>query len=127
VTRAPARLRAGSVLGALGLLVLAACAPLPPERQVTDVAQIAGRWQGQIKFGGGSYQLFYLTINPDGSLVATWDGITRYGKVTIEGPRTRFGFYIWSGSLDYLEGNGERVILMREDFGGWDAIVRPLA
>jgi hypothetical protein len=127
MSRRPARLGACSTLLAVALSSMAGCASLPPARAVTDVGQIAGRWQGQIKFGGGSYQLFYLTINPDGSLVAYWNGITRYGKVTLEGPRTRFGFYIWSGSLDYLEGNGERVILLREDFGSWDAIVRPLS
>jgi len=123
MSRRPSRLGARSALLAVALWSMAGCASLPPARPVTDV----GLWQGQIKFGGGSYQLFYLTINPDGSLTASWDGITRYGKVILEGPRTRFGFYIWSGSLDYLEGNGERVILLREDFGSWDAIVRPLS
>jgi len=38
----------------------------------------------------------------------------------------RFNFYIWSGNLDYLEGGGDRVILLKEDFSHWDAIVRPL-
>ena len=85
-----------------------------------------GRWQGQITFSRGPYQLFYLTINPDGTLIASWDGVTRWGKVTLEGARTRFSFYIWSGNLDYLEGGGNRVILLKEDFSQWDAIVRPL-
>ncbi len=110
----------------LALLSVAVCASLPPVRPITDIRQIAGRWQGQIKFGRGSYELFYLTINRDGSLIASWDGITRHGKVTLEGPRTRFSFFIWSGNLDYLGGNGNRVILMKEDFSAWDALVRPL-
>ena len=46
--------------------------------------------------------------------------------VTLEGGRARFSFYIWSGNLDYLEGGGDRVILLKEDFSHWDAIVRPL-
>jgi len=29
--------------------------------------------------------------------------VTRWGKVTLEGGRARFTFYIWSGNLDYLE------------------------
>ncbi|MGH7386161.1 MAG: hypothetical protein ACREKG_13375, partial [Candidatus Rokuibacteriota bacterium] len=99
---------------------------LPPARAVTDINLIAGRWRGQIVFGRGSYQLFYLTINPDGTLVAYWDGLTRWGNVTLEGGRARFSFYIWSGNLDYLEGGGDRVILLKEDFAHWDAIVRPL-
>jgi hypothetical protein len=131
VRRRPLAGRAGQALFA-ALLVLAAlapagCAPLPPARQVTDINLIAGRWQGQIAFGRGSYQLFYLTINPDSTLIASWDGVTRWGKVTIEGGRTRFSFYIWSGNLDYLEGNGARVLLLKEDFSQWDAIVRPLS
>jgi len=117
----------GSLLLLAALLTPGGCASLPPARQVTDMALIAGRWQGQITFARGSYQLFYLTIEADGRVVASWDGVTRYGKVTLEGARTRIGFYIWSGSLDYLEGGGQRVILIKEDFGAWDAIVRPLS
>jgi hypothetical protein len=107
-------------------LVPTGCAALPPARQVTDIDLIAGRWRGQIVFGRGSYQLFYLTINPDGTLIASWDGGTRWGKVMLEGGRARFSLYIWSGNLDYLEGSGDRVILLKEDFSQWDAIVRPL-
>jgi hypothetical protein len=125
MSRRPARLGARSTLLAVALSSMAGCASLPPARAVTDVGLIAGRWQGQINFGR-SYQLFYLTIEPDGRVVASWDGVTRYGKVTLEGPRTRVSFYIWSGSLDYLEGGGQRVILMKEDFSAWDAIVRPV-
>ena len=107
-------------------LAAAADGTLPPARQVTDINLLVGRWQGQITFSRGPYQLFYLTINPDGTLIASWDGVTRWGKVTLEGARTRFSFYIWSGNLDYLEGGGNRVILLKEDFSHWDAIVRPL-
>jgi hypothetical protein len=121
----------GRVVGAALLLVAvlapAGCASLPPARAVTDINLIAGRWRGQFTFRGGPYELFYLTINPDGTLVGSWNGITRWGKVTLEGGRARFGMYIWSGSLDYLEGSGERVLLLKEDFSHWDAIVRPLS
>ncbi len=118
-------------LGAAALLLIAAaaaagCAPLPPAHAVTDINMVAGRWRGQITFGRGPYELFCLTINPEGTLVASWDAVTRYGKVTLESGRTRFSLFIWSGALDYLEGGGERVILLKEDFGHWDAIVRPL-
>ena len=52
----------GSLLLLTALVTPAGCASLPPARQVTDMALIAGRWQGQITFARGSYQLFYLTI-----------------------------------------------------------------
>ena len=130
MTRGAIVTRAGRILGAALLAAAtlgpAGCAPLPPARQVTDINLLVGRWQGQIAFSRGSYQLFYLTINPDSTLVASWDGVTRWGKVTIEGGRARFNFYIWSGNLDYLEGSGDRVLLLKEDFSHWDAIVRPL-
>jgi hypothetical protein len=123
----PSRRLLGAALLLAAVVTPAGCASLPPARTVTDVALIAGRWQGQIAFARSSYQLFYLTINPDATVVASWDGVTRYGKVTLEGTRTRFTFYIWSGTLDYLEGGGQRVILLKEDFGAWDAIVQPLS
>jgi len=117
-------------LAALQLIAAAAaagCASLPPARAVTDMNMVAGRWRGQIAFSRSPYELFYLTIKPEGTLVASWDAVTRYGKVTLEGGRARFSIFIWSGSLDYLEGGSERVILLKEDFGHWDAIVRPLS
>ena len=125
--RSTGRRALGATLLLAALLTPAGCASLPPARAVTEIALVAGRWQGQIAFARSSYQLFYLTINPDGTVVASWDGVTRYGKVTLEGARTRFSLYIWSGTLDYLEGGGQRVILLKEDFGSWDAIVRPLS
>jgi hypothetical protein len=125
--RSTGRRALGATLLLAALLTPAGCASLPPARAVTEIALVAGRWQGQIAFARSSYQLFYLTINPDGTVVASWDGVTRYGKVTLEGARTRFSLYIWSGSLDYLEGGGQRIILLKEDFGSWDAIVRPLS
>jgi hypothetical protein len=125
--RSTGRRALGATLLLAALLTAAGCASLPPARAVTEIALVAGRWQGQIAFARSSYQLFYLTINPDGTVVASWDGVTRYGKVTLEGARPRFSLYIWSGTLDYLEGGGQRVILLKEDFGSWDAIVRPLS
>jgi hypothetical protein len=128
--RRSGRLRAARVMLAAWLIAAAlapaGCAPLPPARPVTDLNLIAGQWRGQITFRGGPYQLFYLTINPDGTLIGAWDGMTRWGKISFDRGRTRFGMYIWSGSVDYLEGGGERVLLLKEDFAHWDAIVRPL-
>ena len=115
-----------AVLLLAALVTPAGCASLPPARPVTDMALIAGKWQGQITFARSSYQHFYLTNEPRGRVVDSWDGVTRYGQVTLGGPRPRVSLYIWSATLDYLEGSGQRVILLKEDFGAWDAIVRPL-
>ncbi len=119
---------ARSVQGALlAVLLLAGCASaLPPERSVTDLRAIEGRWRGNIKFGLGPYEIFYLTVNPDAAIVASWGATTRWGKITLEKGKVRFDLYIWSGDLYYFEGPGSRVILMKEDFGTWDAQVTPL-
>jgi len=108
--------------------VLSGCgwALLPPQQPITSVSAIAGTWRGNIQFGRGPYELFYLTINPDGSLVASWGISTRWGKVVLEGQRTRFSLYIWSGDLEYFEGGGQRILTLKEDFGGFYAQVTPL-
>jgi len=95
---------------ALAVVILVGCASATPT-PINSIEPLVGKWSGTLDQGGG-LQLFYLTINPDSTLVASWDGVTRWGKVTIEGGRARFNFYIWSGNLDYLEGSGDRVILL---------------
>jgi len=105
-------------------LAIAGCATLPPPRPIPDVAAIAGQWPGTIQFGRGFSDLFYLTINPDGSLVGVWGPNTRFGRVDLtNAARPRFGLYIWSGDLQYLEGDGRRMLILREDFGSFYAQV----
>ena len=77
------------------------------------------------KFAGGPYEIFYLTVNSNGSIVASW-GTTRWGKVTLSGGKGRFDLHTSSGDLYYDEEKQGRVITLRPDFGGWDAQVRPL-
>ena len=115
-------------LVALGVSAPAGCgwALLPPQQPIISVSAIAGKWRGNIQFGRGPYELFYLTINPDGSLVAWWGITTRWGKLDLEGRRTRFSLYIWSGDLEYFVGGGQRILTLKEDFGGFYAQVTPL-
>ena len=112
-----------------GLLALAAllggCSTFPPAQPVPDVATIAGRWSGTVQFGRGPYELFYLTINPDGSIVAWWGVSTRFGRVILDDRRPRFNLYIWSGDLDYLAGDGRRYLILKEDFLSFYAQVIP--
>src|SRR5215831_2653610 len=93
------------------------CATVPPLQTIPDVATIAGEWSGVIQYGRGSYELFYLTINPDGSLIAWWGLYTRYGRVDLSQERPRFTLYTWNGDLEYLAGGGRRVLILRSDFG----------
>jgi len=115
--------RATLILLAAALLLGASSVTGKP---ITDIRMIEGKWRGQISFTGGPYEIYYLTINPDGTIVAVWGANTRWGKVTLSGGKARFSFPTESGVLYYYEGKDGRVITLRPDFGGWDAQVRPL-
>ncbi len=115
--------RATLILLAAALLLGASSVTGKP---ITDIRMIEGKWRGQISFTGGPYEIYYLTINPDGTIVAAWGANTRWGKVTLSGGKARFSFPTESGVLYYYEGKDGRVITLRPDFGGWDAQVRPL-
>jgi len=70
---------------ALALIVLAGCAstsatPTP----VNSIELLVGKWQGTLDQGLGAIQPFYLTINPDGTLVATWGINWNNGTVTVD-------------------------------------------
>ena len=112
-------------------LILLACALLlgassVTGKPITDIRMIEGKWRGQIAFVGGPYEIYYLTINPDATIVASWGANTRWGKVTLTGGKARFGFPTSSGVLYYYEEKDGRVITLQPDFGGWDVQVRPL-
>jgi len=115
--------RATLILLAAALLLGASSVTGKP---ITAIRMIEGKWRGQISFTGGPYEIYYLTINPDGTIVAAWGVNTRWGKVTLSGGKARFSFPTESGVLYYYEGKDGRVITMKPDFGGWDAQVRPL-
>ena len=118
------------VTGRLALILLAAAVVLGASsvtgKPITDIRMIEGKWQGQIKLAGGPYEIYYLTVNPDATIVATWGANTRWGKVTLDRGKARFSFPTSSGVLYYYEEAQGRVITMKPDFGGWDVQVRPL-
>jgi hypothetical protein len=95
-------------------------------KPITDIRMIQGKWRGQISFRGGPYEIYYLTVNPDATIVAAWGANTGWGKVTLAGGKARFSFPTSSGDLYYYEEKDGRVITMKPDFGGWDVQVRPL-
>jgi len=70
---------------------------------ITNINMIEGKWRGQIKFAGGPYEIFYLTVNSDGSIVASWGATTRWGKVMLRGGKARFDLHTSSGDLYYYE------------------------
>ena len=114
---APLLLAAGLLLGASNVT----------GKAITDIRMIEGKWRGQIKLAGGPYEIFYLTVNRDGTIVASWGATTEWGTVTLAGGKASFTLsHRTSGDLYYYEEKQGRVITMKPHFGGWDAQVRPL-
>ena len=71
-----------SVALALAVLACGACASATPTPLLT-LDPLIGSWSGTLDQGFGP-QPFYLTINPDATLVATWGISWNYGTITIE-------------------------------------------
>ena len=114
------------VLVPVALVLLAGCASVPP-RPIMDIRDIEGKWQGTISVGLGPPQLYYLTVNPDATIVTTWGPNWQWGTVTLSGGQARFELsHLTSGTLQYFEGPDGRAITMNPDFGGWYVYVTPL-
>jgi hypothetical protein len=111
-------------------VLFAACASAPssPPKPIADMRQIEGKWQGTITLGfGGPEQLYYLTIHPDGSLVAQWGMNWQWGKVTLSGGAASFEMSgTASGTLQYYEGPRGRSLTLNATFGNWSAQVTPV-
>src|SRR5262245_55071847 len=78
--------RTAALLLAAGLLLGASNVT---GKAITDIHMIEGKWRGQIKLAGGPYEIFYLTVNRDGTIVASWGATTEWGTVTLGGGGAR--------------------------------------
>lgn len=112
---------------AAGALTLSAGCASVPTVPLADVRPIVGKWSGTITVGHGLPQFYYLTVNPDATIVATWGVNWQWGKITLSGGRARFELSaVSSGTLEYFDGKDGRVITMEPDFGGWYVYLTPL-
>jgi hypothetical protein len=89
-------------------LVATACASLPPKKPVSDVASLAGRWEGQVVATG---QSLAWDVARDGSVrwqapagAGTGRLSLREGRLFYESSTGRSSFF------DYHEGDGKRVL-----------------
>jgi len=119
-----------NVLGALALLLAAVgCASVDtsPPTPVTTMGQIAGKWQGTIVLGGGGQEFYYLTIQPDGAIVAQWGMNWQTGKVTLSGGTASFTLNPpdSTGTIRYYPGPNRRGLWLLPTFGDWNASVNP--
>ncbi len=108
-------------------VMLAGCASAPPRRLAT-IEPLVGKWQGTIAVGMGAPQFYFLTVNPDGSIVATWGMNWQWGQLTANGSEgVRFELnHITSGTLLFYEGPSGKAIQMTPDFGGWYVYATPV-
>jgi len=123
--------RRGSRLALLlTLTILTGCASIRSTggAPITDIDQIAGKWMGTINPGYNSFEdPFYLTIMPDGKLVAGWGINTSWGTVTIRNGQATFQMEppIAEGSIRlYLDG-GKRTLIMDAVIPSFTAQVTP--
>src|SRR5687767_15063866 len=128
------------------IAALSACASLPPAKQVSDVNQIAGAWQGTgsvpiaTAMGAGASGTGFLTttINADGGYSSVADGRlaagaallaqTFSGKITLtEGKlRSRSEHAGLMGTWTLHEGDGKRTLVYRSDDGRATADLTPV-
>ena len=118
---------------AVGILVafLAGCASTPPT-PVESIEPLVGKWAGTVTGGtireGGSQgpQLFfYLTINADQTLVATWGLNWCTGRVTVANGQVTYWMQPqeYEGTIEYYQGPGKPTIYMRDTFATFYAVV----
>jgi hypothetical protein len=121
----PARVAVVLVVAAVLLGGCASMGPGPPT-PITDMRQIEGKWRGTITLGfNGPMELYYLTIHPDGGMVAEWSAGTQWGKVTLSGGSASFEISAASsGTITYSA--APRSLSLNSTFGNWSAYVTPL-
>ena len=129
----PSRLINIAVLIVLTATLLAGCASAPsaPAVPITDMRQIEGKWQGLITLGfGGPQELYYLTVQPDGGLVARWGPNWQWSKVMLSPSGATYATFEFSdltnGTLTYYDGPGGRSMVLEAYFNSWSANVTPV-
>jgi hypothetical protein len=108
---------------ALAVTLLAGCASVPP---VTSIEPLVGKWAG-ILDRGGPLTPFYLTVNPDQTIVATWALTWANGRITIADGRATYQMTppILEGTIRYYPGPGKPTIVMDDLFESFHAVVHP--
>ena len=84
----------------LGALALASGCATVPSIPLADIRAIEGKWRGTITVGKGSPQFYYLTVNPDSTIVAEWGMNWQWGAITLSGGKARFEIsHLTSGDI----------------------------
>jgi hypothetical protein len=126
---------AGGLIVALLAMVASGCAglgtsatPLPPAKmlQESDMASLAGEWQGTLRGVGGRGPVqgrtanARVTVAPDGSFTTSIDGRPGVGKGRIVGGNIVFEGSTTRGTATLHEGGGRRVLVGQGTWVGFD-------
>lgn len=105
-----------SVLISAAVLVLAACASLPPAAPRQDLASVAGKWEGRGNSPSGPFY-FVLTVAPDGAWQGQSGDRTFVGNTTLVDGKLQYKSETTgrTGTWTLHEGNGRRVLLVAQD------------
>jgi hypothetical protein len=124
-----------ALLVALAVLFVGGCAgtgtqaakPLPPAKalQPTDLASLAGDWEGTLEGGSSPFtgrrtSLVRVTVAPDGSFTSNISGVPGAGKGKIEDGTFVFEGSATRGVATYYEGDGRRVLKGEGTWVGFD-------
>jgi hypothetical protein len=125
----------GALLVALTVLLVSGCAgsgtqaakTLPPAKalQPTDLASLAGEWEGTLEGGSGPFtgrrtSLVRVTVAPDGSFTSNISGVPGAGKGKIEAGKLVFEGSATRGVATYYEGDGRRILKGDGTWVGFD-------
>ena len=110
----------------LTLIVLVGCASATPT-PLSSIEPLVGTWTGPLDQGGGPVP-FYLTINPDGTFVATWGVNWNNGTITVEKGAASYQMSPppRGGTFRYYPSNGKPELFMDDTFLSFHAVVTKL-
>ena len=115
------------VMLAVGWLFLQGCASMStPPTPVTSIDPLVGKWSGTVTIGH-SVGFFYLTINPDRTLIAIWGDITARGTVRVANGQATYEMAPppQEGSFKLYRGEGKPQLYMENITGSFLATVTP--
>jgi hypothetical protein len=115
-----------SLIFSVMIVVAAGCASVPPAKNVTSVADLAGKWSGTGWGPRGSGDVT-MSINPDGTYTAVVPSGTFTGKITLTDGKLRSlsDQSKATGTFTLHEGDGKRVLRHKGDDGQTGSELRP--
>ena len=119
-----------STAAVISLTLVAGCASAPPA-PVTSIAPLVGKWAGTVAVGkgdvgkGGALEPFYLSINADQTLVATWGVNWSWGTITVANGQATYQMTPppFEGTMRFYPDNGKPTLYLDDLFASFQAVV----